>query len=94
MPAENVTAAETRLAEEMNLAWTRFSKHPFATEPHRGWVALEAVSDGPYLQWETPVSRVDDLGAIVHYELWSTIQPTDRANEAACLAATSANDGP
>jgi carboxylesterase type B len=73
-PAKNVSREEEKLAEKMALAWSRFARDPFARLV--GWVGgpLASVTGGPYVEWATPISTVNDLGTRVHYDFWSTIE--------------------
>ena len=75
VPADHVTSAEEKLARRMSLTWSRFARNPFGKKGGWGRPALQAVSEGPYVEWGTPVSTVNDLGRMVNYELWSTIRP-------------------
>jgi len=74
-PAQNVTPHETGLANIMSAAWIRFAKDPAGKDGGWGHQGLSSVAEGPCTAWQTPPATVKDLGTLLRYAFWSTINP-------------------
>ena len=67
------TSAEKTLGSAMSKAWTDFAK-----DPRTGWPypPSQSGATGPYVEWGTPIGELNDMGDVIHFDLWNSLSPT------------------
>ncbi len=69
-----VTPAERKLSREMVQAWVGFAKDPVNYKKGFGYPPLQYAVLGPYVEWSSPVTLINNLGALINYHFWHSIR--------------------